>query len=329
MLLRRITRTLVLLAGCASTLALAQSPETRWTRTSSGTAIEQVLVTGEHPGPGMWQLLHGDNTLWILGTYAPLPQRLVWRSQEVEFAISEAQQVLDAYSASFALRGGNPLAMQGKPLRRVLSRRDYERWRSLKRKYIGNDKDIETALPVTAALLLRSNAFAQAGLGNSDIVLGEVHRLAQAYQVPVTNDHQVTKVIAGVPSDEDAQRRGVAFLVATMNNLENDLRAARARANAWATGDIQALRAQAAADTTTAQLYARSWPYLSDAELAAMAAETDARWLAAADRALRHNHTTVASLPIFMLLRPDGLLTALQSRGFEVIEPTGSVRTEK
>jgi uncharacterized protein YbaP (TraB family) len=312
---------IALLLCCTASLTLGQAPESRYTRTATGAAVEEVLVTGVHPGPGMWKVTSGENTLWILGTHAPLPQRLVWRSQEVEFAISEAQQVLDTYAASFSLRGGNPLAMKGKPLRRVLSRKAYSQWRSLKKKYIGDNDEIETALPVTVALLLRSNAFAQSGLGNSEIVLRELHRLARAYQVPVTNDHQVTKVISGMPADAAAERRGVEFLLETMKNLEGDLRAARVRANAWAMGDIEALRAQATADTNVARLYASSWPYLTESELAELTAETDAKWLEAVERALRHNHTTVASLPIFMLLRDDGLLAALRTRGFEIIEP--------
>lgn len=307
----------------SGSMALGQgnSAQIRQTRTPSGATVEEVLVTGEHPGPGLWKVTHGENTLWILGTHAPLPRRFIWRSQEVEIAISEAQQVMDAYSASFALRGANPLSMKGKPLRRVMTRSQYAEWRALKKKYIGDDREIETALPVTAALVLRSNALAQAGLGNSDVVLRELHRLANAYQVPVTNDHQVTKFVDGVPTDAEAERRGVAFLVATMKNLESDLRAARARANAWAVGDIEALRAQAATDTSVAQLYANSWPYLSEADLAELAAETDAKWLDTAEKALRRNRTTVASLPIFMLLREDGLLARLRERGFEVIEP--------
>jgi uncharacterized protein YbaP (TraB family) len=309
-----------ILFGSAISIAAAQS-ERRYTQTSAGSQVEEVLVTGEHPGPGMWKVTKGDNALWILGTHSPLPQRLQWRSQDVEFAISEAQQVLGNYSASFTMLAGNPLSMKGKPLRRLLPRRAYSQWQSLKKKYIGRNAEIETALPVTAALVLRSNAYAAAGLASADSVLNELHRLANAYQVPVTNDHQVTKLIAGLPADADTERKGVEFLLATMKNLEADLKTARARANAWAVGDIDALRAQAAADTTTAQLYASSWPYLSDADLAALTAETDARWLAAADRALRRNQTTVATLPIFMLLRSDGLLAALRSRGFEVIEP--------
>lgn len=287
----------------------------------TGAAVEEVLVVGEHPGPSMWKVTHGENSLWILGTHSPLPQRLVWRSQDVEFAVSEAQQVLGHYSASFTMRGGNPLDVKGKSLRRLLSRRAYAQWQTLKRKYIGENDEIETALPVTAALVLRSSGYARNGLANAETVLADLYRTAKAYHVPVTNDHQVTKVIAGLPSGKDAERRGVAFLEATMQNLETDLKAARTRANAWAVGDIAALRAQALADTTTAQLYANSWPYLDNADLVALTVETDTKWLNAADRALRTNRTTVATLPIFMLLRPDGLLAALRARGFEVIEP--------
>lgn len=302
-------------------VALPCAAQTSTSRAAAGGPLEEVLVTGEHPGPGMWQILHGEHTLWILGTHAPLPGRLIWRSEEVEIAISEAQQVLGSYAASFALRRGNPLAMQSRPLRRVLSRRVYSQWRSLKRKYIGDNDEVERALPVTAALVLRSSAFQQTGLTNADSVLKEIHRLARAYQVPVTNDHQVTKVVDAMPVDTNAERRGAAFLAQTMVNLENDLRMARARANAWAVGDIDALRAQAALDERAADLYANSWPYLAPQELDALARETDERWLDAAERALRRNHTTVATLPIFMLLQPDGLLARLRERGFEVIEP--------
>ena len=302
--------------------ARAQSPAGRAVDSNTGLPVEEVLVTGEHPGPGMWQVRNGDNTLWILGTHAPLPRRMIWRSQEVELIVSEAQQVLGSYSASFVVRGENPFAIRGKPLRRLLSRRAYAQWRTLKRKYIGDDDEIETALPVTAALVLRSNAFAQAGLGDADVVLQQLHRLARDYQVPVTTDHQVTKAISHVSVDREAERRGIAFLEQTMNNLEADLRTARMRANAWATGDIEALRAQADTDMTTARLYASSWPFLDEAELAELAAETDRRWLDAAERALRNHRTTIATLPIFMLLREDGLLEELRARGFEVIEPT-------
>jgi uncharacterized protein YbaP (TraB family) len=290
---------------------------------ATGQALEEVLVTGEHPGPGLWQVSNGENTLWILGTYEPLPAGLVWKSADVELVLTEAQQVLGNYSASFSLAGGDAFNTKGKPLRRLLSRRQYAQWQSLKRKYIGDVKEVETALPVTAALLLRSNAFARSGLASSDLVWRELHRLANNYHVPVTVSHQVNKTIAN-PSFDDAavQHRGVDYLVSTMTNLEADLRAARARANAWAEGDLGLLRSQAEADKNSADLYANSWPFLTPSELAQLKVETDRRWVDAAARALRRNRTTFAALPIFLLLREDSqILAALREEGFVVESP--------
>jgi len=292
------------------------------TITEQGVTVEEVLVTGEHPGPGLWKVSRGEHSLWILGTHAPLPNRLVWRSQEVELIISEAQQILGNYSASFSVVGANPFSSKGTPLRRLLPRKTYRQWAALKAKYIGPNEEIETAWPVTAALLLRSNALARAGLTSADPVWREIHELALAYHVPVTTKHQVYKVIDGSELDDARARRiGVGYLTTTIENLEADLRTARARANAWGTGDIDALKKQAESERTAAFLYANSWPFFQGEELQNLMKETDLRWLEAAERALESNRTTFAALPIFLLLRGDGLLAALRSRGFEVEEP--------
>jgi uncharacterized protein YbaP (TraB family) len=301
----------LLITGIAP-LACAQDP------------IEEVLVTGEHPGPGLWKVTRGDHTLWILGTHTPLPTRLTWRSQQVEWVMTEAQQIIGPYSAAISLRGGDPFAATGPPLKKLLSRKDYRQWRALKEKYIGDNDQIERVLPVTAALLLRSAAFERAGLTNADPIWREIYILAERYNVPVSASHQLDKEIDW-DARRDAQRAervGVAFLVSTMSSLETDLRAARTRANAWATGDIEALRGQAATDRDVAYLYAGSWPFLDDAELKALLATADTRWLAAAERALKRNATTVAALPIFMLLREDGLVRSLRALGYVVEEPT-------
>ena len=49
--------------------------------------LEEVLVTGEQPGPAMWKVKRGDHTLWIVGTLTPLPSKMTWRSQQVEDVI--------------------------------------------------------------------------------------------------------------------------------------------------------------------------------------------------------------------------------------------------
>lgn len=285
--------------------------------------IEEVLVVGEHPGPGLWKVTHGDNTLWILGTHAPLPQRLTWRSEQVEWVMTEAQQVIGPYAASISLRGGNPLAVKGPPLRKLLSRKQYAQWRELKRKYLGDADEVERALPVSAALALRSAAFERAGLANADTIWRQVYALAERYAVPVSASHQVDKTIEWNARQDAArtERIGVEFLLKTMDTLESDLRTARLRANAWATGDIDALKAQAHRDQDLADLYASSWPFLSGEELHALQTATDTRWLVAAERALKRNRTTFAALPIHLLLDDSGLPSSLRALGFEVEAP--------
>jgi uncharacterized protein YbaP (TraB family) len=309
--MRLCERLLLLFFAVLAPLAHAQAP------------IEEVLVTGEHPGPGLWKVSHGGHTLWILGTHAPLPARLTWRSQQVEWVMTEAQQVIGPYSAAISLRGGDPFATNGPPLRKVLPRKRYAQWRALKDKYIGENDEIERALPVTAALVLRSAAFERAGLTTADQIWRQIYELAERYGVPVSASHQLDKEIEwdARRDAKRAERVGVEFLISTMSSLEGDLRAARTRANAWATGDVEALRGQAAADRDLAYLYAGSWPFLEDAELEALLASADARWLAAAERALKRNDTTLAALPIFMLLREDGLVHSLRALGYEVQEP--------
>ncbi len=287
-----------------------------------GSTVEEVLVTGEHPGPGLWKVSRGEHVLWILGTHAPLPKALLWRSQEVEFVMTESQEVLGNYSASLTMEGAGGLESKGKALRSLLPRKSYSQWLALRKKYMAPNAPVENALPVTAALLLRSSAFDKAGLTNSDQVWRIIYTLARTYRVPVTTAHQVNKVVSsGARQDAKSQRIGVAYLIDTITNLESELRMARVRANAWAVGDIDALKEHADADRNAANLYASSWPFLQGDELQSLIVETDKRWLDAAELALNRNQTTFAALPIFQLLRADGLLSKLQARGFLVEAP--------
>jgi len=44
-------------------------------------------------------------------------------------------------------------------------------------------------------------------------------------------------------------------------------------------------------------------------------------WITTAGEAIEKNASTVAVLPITILLRPDGLLTELRDRGYEIDAP--------
>ena len=53
-------------------------------------AIEEVQVSGERPGPGLWKIRRGENTVYVLGTTSPLPRKMKFRSRELEKVLSEA-----------------------------------------------------------------------------------------------------------------------------------------------------------------------------------------------------------------------------------------------
>ena len=52
--------------------------------------LDEVLITGERPGPAMWKVSNGDHTLWIMGTLSPLPAKMTWRSREAEAVIGRS-----------------------------------------------------------------------------------------------------------------------------------------------------------------------------------------------------------------------------------------------
>jgi hypothetical protein len=107
--------------------------------------------------------------------------------------------------------------------------------------------------------------------------------------------------------------------------LEDGGAGLRSLANAWAVGDIDALR------RLVPEFGLFTDGYRSNACVTAVyngqkkfdeyIARRTASWLAEADRALRENGSTLAVVPMPELFATDGYLAALRARGYEVVEP--------
>jgi len=110
-------------------------------------------------------------------------------------------------------------------------------------------------------------------------------------------------------------------LAATMTRLETDLSAMRDRANAWAVGDIDALRKLPSPSQQAACRAAVSSNERLREQLEQGMARMDQAWLAAVEQSLRDNASTFAVLPMDELLRSDRRLAMLQSRGYTVEPP--------
>jgi uncharacterized protein YbaP (TraB family) len=285
-------------------------------------ALEEVLVVGEHPGPGLWKVSRRSHTLYILGTHAPLPKGFVWRSKEVESVIARSNEVLGAYSVSLRVDQESAFQSRRGRLKDVLPSRTYAQWRRLRDKYIDDDEETDRLLPTAAALLLQARAYEQSGLAYSDDIWRKIYELAQAQGVPVREQSYETRPVAGeFRRPRQMRENGARYLAETMDRLSSDIRDARASANAWATGDIAALKSMVESDASYAKSLAYSWPFLSDKEVQRLHREAENKLLAAIERAMNRNEITFAALPLYLLLGDEGLLVRLRAGGCSIEEP--------
>lgn len=300
--------------------------------------MDTVVVTGAQPGPGMWKVSKGDHVLWILGTVSPLPGGIEWRADEVRGVLEQADQVLNqpgvVVDADVGIFRGLlllPSAMKatknpdGKTLQEILPPGTYARWEAQKRRYIGRDGGIEKKRPFIAAQELYGRAIKRAGLGGKVVspVIGDVLKRRRMEYTPTTLKITVEDPKAAI-ADFRKERLGeqeLACMDDMLDTVERDLPRMVERANAWAVGDLQALRALPLTERESC------WSAWSDTEALRKRGLTDikarirAKWLETAAAALEKNATTFALLPVESLLREDGVLADLAAKGYGVEAP--------
>jgi uncharacterized protein YbaP (TraB family) len=302
---------------------------------ASGT-LEEVLVTGERPGPGMWRVSKGGHDLWILATLEPLPKRMTWRSAAVEAQIAASQIVIAPPQVTTNVGFFHGLTLlpsllrarkspDGLTLEQSLPHDVYMRWLGLRVKYLGNGGNDEQMRPMVAALDLYLHALDESGLTTDDSVWDIVEKTAGRQHVPilpVTLKLAIEDPKASIRQFSAISRDAeVACLEKTMERLETDLQPMRERANMWSLGDVQGLRAQHYPDERTVCLNALvSVPQLRD-QFEQAKLQIDDAWIAAAEGALAKNASSFAVLPITEMLKPGGWLDKLREQGFEVKEP--------
>lgn len=298
-----------------------------------------VLVSGAQPGPGLWRVEKGDHVLWVLGTQSPLPKSMQWQSAEVEQALADSQEILYAPKVGISVDTGgffrslllmpkiygarkNP---DGKTLRDVLPPALYARWLPLRQRYLGSGRDAERMRPLFAAGKLWDQALDDNGLASSGILMSVIERGVKANGLRETHPKRIIRIAdpkALLAEMEHAQLDDIQCMRATIERLEGGPARLRARANAWATGDIEALRALPDVDSDRACADAATQsPALRKRGGAGIDAQLEQTWLEAAEKALAINASTIALLPIDNLLSANGYLSKLAARGYEVSAP--------
>lgn len=334
-------KTLTAAAGmlvCANAFAQTSAPASSPAQPSSITTLETVSVTGVLPGPGLWKVSRNGHVLWVLGVIPSLPAHMHWRSAEVEQVIAGSQEVIQSPKVKVKLDTNFfgklfllPSALSarknpdGKTLQQVLPAPMYAQWLTLKRQYLGNDDGVERWRPIFAALKLYREALKKNDLRSSGEVEDAVAGLAKQHGIePVSSDYTllVREPRQAIKAFEAAGPDGVACFGRTLDSVEHDLPAMRARANAWATGDIDTLRQlpdsrfrQVCTEAITGAGFARELG-ISD-----LPAKVQAHWLNLARGAIETFPQSFAVLPMHELLDADGALAILKSQGYAVQSP--------
>ncbi|NYZ62707.1 TraB/GumN family protein [Luteimonas deserti] len=300
-----------------------------------------VVVSGSQPGPGLWRVRRGENTLYILGRQSPLPKGISWRSEEVREVLAEAGVVLGPpgmrVGAGIGIFRGLtmlPAAMRasrnpdGATLDELLPADVYQRWSVLKARYIGRDRGIERKRPAIAVYELYRAALEANGLREGAVitpVLDEVLKARGMTLTPTTLEVKIDDPRAALAEfrKEGLKPEDVACVRDTLDLIERGLPQVAARANAWAVGDLDVLRATAG-QSSQVQACMSSFLQTETARkrgLDDLDAQVRAHWVKAADEALTRHRVSFATLSIDDLLGTSGYLAALRPRVDAVLAP--------
>jgi len=293
--------------------------------------LQEVEVTGEHPGPGLWRVVRGEHVLWLLGTIDPLPRKLEWRSRETETAIAEAQEVLSEQpsvsvhggpftwvSAYFRWRHVQTIPENG-TLKDWITPDLYARFAALESRFDAHDSRTEKLRPVFAGLRLYARALDASYLSTGNQTEETVLHLARKHHVHVQQPQITVEDPKGLISQlrEISREAHAACLAAMVERLETGLETMKRAARAWAVGDVATLRAL----STPRDIEVCTDAVASSPRMKELIDQARNGWERNLESALERNRTTLAVQSIYELLGPSGTLVKLRQKGYLVEGP--------
>lgn len=290
-----------------------------------------IVISGRYAGPKLWRVSRDGHAVWVLGTVAPLPKRMIWQTQDIQKLLGHTQEVIPAWPSvgiGFHPFTAVHLYMLWRkaqtnpdhlPLRAVLPPPLYTRFSALKLRFAPNDRRIEQLRPILAARRLYDDALASSDLTPHNDIQRTVLELAKQESVPIHREKLLVKDPLDVMRDlTDIPRSAeIECLTSVVTRLETDLGPMQARARAWALGDVALLRRLPHTDNRATCLEAVS----GSARVRELVARAQQDWMTAVVQALSQNRTTLALQSMDLLLGPDGTLEQLRRMGYRVEGP--------
>ena len=300
--------------------------------------IEEVVVTGEQPGPGLWQVSKGDHVLWVLGTVPALPKGMKWKTDGINRILASSQAMLSSpgltpdanigpFSAMLLLPTliGVEKLPDGATLHQVLPPAVYARWTVQRQRYLGNSERLERLRPFIAADKLANVAYQKAGLTDDSEVISTVRKLAKKYRVKKMDAEYhifIRDPKALIKNFKKASLDESACFNYQLDDLEYSLAESVLQANAWATGNAAALKSSLEKKPEDPCWEGISnVSFIKDLGIEDLAASINEAWLKAAEKSLTENQQSFAVLEMSDVLLPNGLLAMLKAKGYTVLGP--------
>lgn len=283
---------------------------------------ETVVVTAKKPGPAFWHVANGKSDVWILGTLGPLPDGLTWDSGRLDYLLSGARAVMlpprgqvgPLEAIWFLITDADVLRLpDGTKLESTLPQ-------PLKTRFVGMrtalHKDADRYEEYTASVagfMLEGDYIRANNLGMKE-PQSTIQSLADRHGVPVHRvaSYEALDVIKEVPSLSTAGN--LACMTDALDDIDVFSKHARPAAEAWATGDLDGIKANYSDPKALACLgQSHAFNKLWDRSVNDT---TDAL-----NQALKTPGKTLFVVSIGELLRKNGIVDHLKAEGFTVEGP--------
>ncbi|HXP65217.1 MAG TPA: TraB/GumN family protein [Steroidobacteraceae bacterium] len=318
----RFAAALIFIAGLAGNTGAAESAG----QSAVPQALDEVVVTAERAGPGMWHVHRGDAHVWILGSISPLPRDITWRSRQVESVLERTSQVLVQKPIEISvprilwmLIADRKVLMVGggKRLNDVLPPELHARFAAQRSKVSEDANKWERYRPIIAAAFLQQAAFHLANLSMRLDLGAALRELAKKHgvrveEVKVAGASDMLEALKTMPAATER-----TCVEASLTTLETGLPRLVDRAQAWANGNVERIE---------------NTPELKEVDACRNALDAGKgasdvigrireTWLENIEKYLRSAGTTIAVVNLDLMLERGGLLDQLRAKGYEIDAP--------
>jgi uncharacterized protein YbaP (TraB family) len=300
------------LLGVGLTAGLLTAPGHAFAQTVSAPATAaRTIVPAQGQGPALWVIRDADSTLYLFGTVHVLRPETPWGSAKVDAALDRADRVILEISNPDDQSAIQPLIQQygispARPLSSLLTPEEVTRLDDAARTIGATAAQLDPLRPWLVGLTLSMAPLIKAGYDPQSGVELILKARAEAAGKPVggleTIDKQVS-ILAGL--SEETQ---LAFLRATLEEVDNASVELDALVGAWATGDVASIERIGVAELRDQ----------SEEIYQALLVRRNADWAGQIQTLLAGSGTVFIAVGSAHLVGEDSVRAILEERGVEV-----------